>query len=210
MSEGGQPPQGRDLRIDDAAHRRMVNSIMQQLQPLLAQNLESHSSLLHQAVQLGLVKAWTCPECSFLNRSYPSICERCSLPNVNYRPITAERVIHLSQHPEILSSEQSLERFEKDFPHWKTHRPLLPVIHVETLEQTLRNITKAKNCGADGVFLINHGLKNLHSSQKIGSFFSFLFSKKKKNNPEIKKQGFRGKPCLRFLMQCWRTFPMSG
>lgn len=34
---------------------------------------------------------------------------------------------------------------------------LLPVIHVSSLEQMLRNVGTAKKNGADGVFLINHG-----------------------------------------------------
>ncbi|MBI3987468.1 MAG: adenine phosphoribosyltransferase [Lentisphaerae bacterium] len=34
---------------------------------------------------------------------------------------------------------------------------VLPVIHVESLEQALRNVRIAHDAGADGVFLINHG-----------------------------------------------------
>ncbi len=36
-------------------------------------------------------------------------------------------------------------------------KTILPVIHVETEEQALRNATIAKACGADGVFIISHG-----------------------------------------------------
>ena len=36
-------------------------------------------------------------------------------------------------------------------------RVLLPVVHVETLDQALRNVEVARDAGADGVFLIAHG-----------------------------------------------------
>ena len=35
---------------------------------------------------------------------------------------------------------------------------VLPVIHVETREQAFRNVEIAKACGADGIFLISHGI----------------------------------------------------
>jgi len=41
---------------------------------------------------------------------------------------------------------------------WKTSHAVLPVIHVESLEQARRNAHVAFDAGADGIFLINHGL----------------------------------------------------
>lgn len=43
---------------------------------------------------------------------------------------------------------------------------LLPVVHVDNLEQTIRNVLIAKNCGCDGCFLINHdgGVEDLISA----------------------------------------------
>jgi predicted TIM-barrel enzyme len=34
---------------------------------------------------------------------------------------------------------------------------VLPVIHVKTWDQTVENATLARNCGADGIWLISHG-----------------------------------------------------
>jgi uncharacterized protein len=39
-------------------------------------------------------------------------------------------------------------------------RVVLPVIHVDTLEQARRNARIARDAGADGVFLINHGISD--------------------------------------------------
>ncbi|MFH1330141.1 MAG: adenine phosphoribosyltransferase [Actinomycetota bacterium] len=39
-------------------------------------------------------------------------------------------------------------------------RVLLPVIHVESLEQALRNAAIAREAGCDGVFLINHAIES--------------------------------------------------
>lgn len=39
---------------------------------------------------------------------------------------------------------------------WPTGHVVLPVIHVSTAEQTLRNVVIATEAGADGVFLVNH------------------------------------------------------
>ena len=36
---------------------------------------------------------------------------------------------------------------------------LLPVVHVETLSQALRNVALAHRCGAPGVWLINHSIR---------------------------------------------------
>lgn len=44
-------------------------------------------------------------------------------------------------------------KFHKVFAH---RHVLLPVIHVESAAQTLRNVQIARTAGADGVFLINH------------------------------------------------------
>jgi hypothetical protein len=37
---------------------------------------------------------------------------------------------------------------------------ILPVIHVETLDQAMRNAEVAKTAGCDGVFLINHSISS--------------------------------------------------
>lgn len=37
-------------------------------------------------------------------------------------------------------------------------KTVLPVIHVESLDQAVRNVTIAQKAGADGVFLINHSM----------------------------------------------------
>jgi len=39
-------------------------------------------------------------------------------------------------------------------------RVVLPVIHVESQDQALRNVRIAREAGADGVFLINHGMSS--------------------------------------------------
>ncbi|MCD8387427.1 MAG: hypothetical protein LUD17_11130 [Bacteroidales bacterium] len=39
-----------------------------------------------------------------------------------------------------------------------TKKYVLPVIHVESKEQTFNNVTIARECGANGVFLISHGM----------------------------------------------------
>lgn len=41
---------------------------------------------------------------------------------------------------------------------FKNKHVILPVIHVESNNQALRNIEVARSCGSDGVFLINHGM----------------------------------------------------
>ena len=46
-------------------------------------------------------------------------------------------------------------RFYKVF---KNRHVVLPVIHVESQDQALRNTARAKDNGCDGVFLINHGM----------------------------------------------------
>lgn len=38
------------------------------------------------------------------------------------------------------------------------HHVLLPVVHVETFDQALRNVALAQRCGAHGVWLINHSI----------------------------------------------------
>jgi hypothetical protein len=48
-----------------------------------------------------------------------------------------------------------MERFEKIFYNFPV---ILPVIHVESLDQALRNTHIARQQKCDGVFLINHGL----------------------------------------------------
>lgn len=47
--------------------------------------------------------------------------------------------------------------FSKVFPH--THA-VLPVVHVESEAQALRNVEIAVNAGVDGVFLINHSISS--------------------------------------------------
>ena len=44
---------------------------------------------------------------------------------------------------------------------FKKRRVVLPVIHVENLDQTRRNVELARSCGVDGVFLINHDVNVL-------------------------------------------------
>jgi hypothetical protein len=48
-----------------------------------------------------------------------------------------------------------MNRFRRVFHH---RHVVLPVIHVSDLEQALRNTHLAHEEGADGVFLINHGI----------------------------------------------------
>ena len=45
----------------------------------------------------------------------------------------------------------------------------LPVIHVLNEEQMLRNLTISKNAGADGVFLINHGILTFRELLRLHS-----------------------------------------
>jgi hypothetical protein len=54
------------------------------------------------------------------------------------------------------NGEEMMSRFREVFP--KGH-VVLPVIHVESLEQTLRNVAIAMEAQADGVFLINHYIR---------------------------------------------------
>jgi len=51
--------------------------------------------------------------------------------------------------------ETGANRYRRVFPGRHT---VLPVIHVESLEQAHRNTRIAREGGADGVFLINHGM----------------------------------------------------
>lgn len=51
--------------------------------------------------------------------------------------------------------ETSMNRYRQVFPGRHT---VLPVIHVETAGQARRNAMIARDAGADGVFLINHGM----------------------------------------------------
>jgi predicted TIM-barrel enzyme len=48
-----------------------------------------------------------------------------------------------------------MNRYRQVFPGRHT---VLPVIHVESLDQALRNTQVAREAGADGVFLINHSM----------------------------------------------------
>jgi len=50
---------------------------------------------------------------------------------------------------------QRANRFSSAFCH---RHVVLPVIHVQCREQAVRNATMAREAGADGVFLINHGI----------------------------------------------------
>ena len=50
-----------------------------------------------------------------------------------------------------------MTRFREVFSH---RHVVLPVIHVESLAQALRNTTIARDAGADGVFVINHGMSD--------------------------------------------------
>jgi hypothetical protein len=47
-----------------------------------------------------------------------------------------------------------VQRLQNHFP--RSGRVVLPVIHAETFDQTLRNAAIARTAGCDGVFLINH------------------------------------------------------
>jgi len=49
----------------------------------------------------------------------------------------------------------AISRFHQRF---KSRRVFLPVIHVESWQQALRNADLAREAGADGVFLINHSV----------------------------------------------------
>ena len=40
--------------------------------------------------EAGRLAPWTCPSCTFLNASHPSICEACDLPNAAYESIPLE------------------------------------------------------------------------------------------------------------------------
>lgn len=51
---------------------------------------------------------------------------------------------------------------------------ILPVIHVESMEQTLRNAEIAREAGCDGVFLINHSI-NYNNLLKIHQTLSSVF-----------------------------------
>ena len=48
-----------------------------------------------------------------------------------------------------------MNRYQRVFP---TKHTVLPVIHVDAPEQAHRNVKVARDAGADGVFLINHGM----------------------------------------------------
>ncbi len=51
-----------------------------------------------------------------------------------------------------------MEEFFQHFPQAREGKPvLLVVIHCESEKQTIQNVELAKECGADGAFLINHG-----------------------------------------------------
>lgn len=41
----------------------------------LGDGMEQRMDAIQRAVALGMIKKWTCPECTFINQSYPSICE---------------------------------------------------------------------------------------------------------------------------------------
>ena len=45
---------------------------------------------------------------------------------------------------------------------------VLPVVHVDSLEQAKRNAQLARDAGADGVFLINHGMSHAQLLQIHG------------------------------------------
>ncbi len=51
--------------------------------------------------------------------------------------------------------EAPVNRLRQVFAH---RHIVLPVIHVDSLEQAFRNAQAAREAGADGVFLINHGM----------------------------------------------------
>jgi uncharacterized protein len=51
--------------------------------------------------------------------------------------------------------EVPVNRFRRVFP---SRHAVLPVIHVDSLEQGHRNTQIARDAGSDGVFLINHGM----------------------------------------------------
>lgn len=57
-----------------------------------------------------------------------------------------------------LPHEDAMKRYRQVFTARHT---VLPVIHVESLEQAHRNTKIARDAGADGVFLINHGMADV-------------------------------------------------
>eukprot|EP01006_Ploeotia_vitrea_P009567 TRINITY_DN22837_c0_g1_i1.p1 TRINITY_DN22837_c0_g1~~TRINITY_DN22837_c0_g1_i1.p1 ORF type:complete len:380 (-),score=65.85 TRINITY_DN22837_c0_g1_i1:77-1216(-) len=112
----------------------------------------SARSVLNGAVQAGLLQfPWTCEKCSTENASYPSICDSCDAQNPNY------------YGPGILAVERAIQRLPQDygkqfhsvFPR-KQCPILLPVVHVYSAEQTVRNVEKVFSSGCDGVWLIDH------------------------------------------------------
>lgn len=59
-----------------------------------------------------------------------------------------------------------MSKYTDVFPN----KALLPVIHVEDLDQALRNVEIARHKGADGVFLIGHSM----SDQKLKDIFHLV------------------------------------
>ena len=72
-------------------------------------------------------------------------------------------VLHgLSSNKGGLSSLETLRRELEDMNNYRdvfrNRHTILPVIHVESQAQTLRNTEVAREAGSDGAFLINHGM----------------------------------------------------
>ncbi len=65
------------------------------------------------------------------------------------------KVDSVSDVRELQNEDAGMSQFKEIFsnPH-----VILPVIHVDSIDQTLRNANIAREAGCDGVFLINHGM----------------------------------------------------
>lgn len=71
---------------------------------------------------------------------------------------------------------ESLQKFRRRFPN--RPRVFLPVIYAATEKQVMINVEIAQETGADGVFLINHGIdyqRLLQISEKVAAAYPSLF-----------------------------------
>ena len=112
-----------------------------------------------------------CTECGTKLYDTATVCAGCGTRAPGASRRTSSGMASSSPfQTERCRAASAMEKFCRAFRH---RHVVLPVVHVTSLEQTLRNVSIAYDAGSDGVFLINHAVAMRYcSGSTVGSLTS--------------------------------------
>jgi predicted TIM-barrel enzyme/ribosomal protein S27E len=102
-----------------------------------------------KSIYLKCSRCWNHkPDCMYSKYWQDTLCERCAKVLCD---LEEKGLWRPGQQNELVENKKAVKKMNSK------HR-ILPVIHVKTEEQAIRNTKIAKEAGCDGVFLINHAI----------------------------------------------------